>query len=455
MSDSLILVRNYKYRLYPNRTQERLLHNARFYGFRVYNDALDLRTLYWQEEAENISRFDIEKFFGQQRQLTDYGEGMLPYDTVAKIIKRMYDAEKGFFTKRKKGDEHAGKPRYKPLRNFRSVPFRCGQGSIEGRSGSRRDAKIISIRENWCRLWLRSIGEVRMRYERPIPDDARLLQVLVKFEKDEKWYAVFSVEMPIEIEDFEGKAVGVDVGIANLITLSTGEKIPNPRWYEKSRQQRRVLQRRMARRTTYFRTDDQAVYAGFRHDDHQNHPLVVNDLGQPVKLGQVGYIARHDKNGYPVPVFYKERTTGWHQARKALAKFDGAIARKRKLYLDHVTRDLVDNYKIIVLEDISPDFMIANDKMSMLAHDVSWSQFKFLLEYKAQERGVKIIYVKPAYTSQTCFECGAVDAGNRPTQAHFHCLACGHQNHADVNAAKNILRLGLAKINGDSEGSDL
>jgi putative transposase len=68
-----------------------------------------------------------------------------------------------------------------------------------------------------------------------------------------------------------------------------------------------------------------------------------------------------------------------------------------------------------------------------------------LLSYKAESAGRIVVTVDPHYTSQTCGECGHVEAGNRVNQAVFCCLACGHRAHADVNAARNILRAGRAR----------
>jgi len=59
--------------------------------------------------------------------------------------------------------------------------------------------------------------------------------------------------------------------------------------------------------------------------------------------------------------------------------------------------------------------------------------------------------VDPAYTSQICPVCGVVDAKNRKTQAVFHCRHCGHEAHADVNAAQNILARGLQSTAGHAE----
>lgn len=69
----------------------------------------------------------------------------------------------------------------------------------------------------------------------------------------------------------------------------------------------------------------------------------------------------------------------------------------------------------------------------------NWAPGKFaeFLEYKCASKGIEVVYVDPAYTSQTCSECGFVDKENR-NSAVFRCLECGHRDHADFNASKNI-----------------
>ena len=63
-----------------------------------------------------------------------------------------------------------------------------------------------------------------------------------------------------------------------------------------------------------------------------------------------------------------------------------------------------------------------------------------MIEYKAEREGIKVRYVDPAYTSQTCSKCGHVDKENRPTQAKFKCVNCGLELNADHNASINIAR---------------
>ena len=68
----------------------------------------------------------------------------------------------------------------------------------------------------------------------------------------------------------------------------------------------------------------------------------------------------------------------------------------------------------------------------------SFAQLRDFVTYKARRVGAPVKMVNPAYTSQRCFVCGQIDRANRRSQAEFLCCACGHTDHADVNAAKNI-----------------
>ena len=81
------------------------------------------------------------------------------------------------------------------------------------------------------------------------------------------------------------------------------------------------------------------------------------------------------------------------------------------------------------------------------ARSQGWGLFATQLGYKLDWRGGHLITVPAAYTSQTCAVCGHVHADNRQGE-DFRCRACGHTDHADVNAAKNILAAGRAVLAG-------
>ena len=81
----------------------------------------------------------------------------------------------------------------------------------------------------------------------------------------------------------------------------------------------------------------------------------------------------------------------------------------------------------------------------------SWGQLELCLSYK-----MDVHKVDPAYTSQTCHQCGHVDKRSRKTQSDFKCTACGHADDADVNAALNILAFGngaAGRGGGDTGGA--
>jgi putative transposase len=123
----------------------------------------------------------------------------------------------------------------------------------------------------------------------------------------------------------------------------------------------------------------------------------------------------------------------------------------------------VDDHDVIVIEDLPVARMtrrarpVPNDDGGFCRNgataksglnesilDVGWGRFRQMLAYKAEEAGRQFIVVNPRYTSQRCAVCGHIDGDNRQGTV-FECVACGHRDHADVNAAVNILRAGLAQ----------
>lgn len=85
-------------------------------------------------------------------------------------------------------------------------------------------------------------------------------------------------------------------------------------------------------------------------------------------------------------------------------------------------------------------------KQRYLLHSWCFRQLQQMVEYKARLAGVPVVYVEPAYTSQTCSGCGYRDKHNRVSQALFRCRQCGAELHADLNGARNIA--GRALVSG-------
>lgn len=147
------------------------------------------------------------------------------------------------------------------------------------------------------------------------------------------------------------------------------------------------------------------------------------------------------------------------KAKRRLGRAKRKISR-RSLHDIHVmTYRLANNHGLIGIEDLSVKNMTASaagtkeapgknvaQKRGMNREILArrWGEIKRQLEYKCVWYGSRLVLVDPRYSSQECSACAHVSADNRKTQADFACVACGHAENADVNAAKVILKRALA-----------
>jgi putative transposase len=133
------------------------------------------------------------------------------------------------------------------------------------------------------------------------------------------------------------------------------------------------------------------------------------------------------------------------KTRLNLAKTHARVTDRRKDWVEKMTTRLAADYDIIVLEDLKIQRMGQGPStfLNRSIHEACWSLFQRRLNDKAQQSGVQIQLVNPAYTSQQCSQCGHTAKNNRESQAIFRCKKCAHESHADFNAAYNILARGF------------
>ena len=125
-----------------------------------------------------------------------------------------------------------------------------------------------------------------------------------------------------------------------------------------------------------------------------------------------------------------------------------------KLAASSSSRQIANTAGLVCIEDLKTSSMTRSAKgtiedpgtnvsqksgLNRSILETGWSALRQKLEYTGS---TQVIAINPAYTSQTCSECGTVDAGSRKSQSEFECVACGHESNADVNAALNILASG-------------
>lgn len=158
--------------------------------------------------------------------------------------------------------------------------------------------------------------------------------------------------------------------------------------------------------------------------------------------------------------------------QRTLVEFNalqGRIVRRRNDWIEKTTTTLVKANVLVAMEDLDVKAMTKRPKprpdpakpgqylhngarakaglnRSILSNN--WSRLMKRLKDKMNANGGKLVIVPAAYTSQTCHECGHAAKGNRESQAVFHCVECGYEANADVNAAENILSRALNKTGG-------
>jgi len=202
--------------------------------------------------------------------------------------------------------------------------------------------KLIKTGNRFDRLYISKVGEVPIRMHRSI--EGKIKQVIIKRYGSGAWFALLCVEEAEAPKKEIESAVGTDVGIKSFLTDSEGRAIENPRFYEQDLERLRREHRKLSRKK------------------------------------------RHSKN--------------WMKQLKRLCKVYEKIERKRDDFLHKLSRFYVDNYDLIVVEDLEVGNMKRNHKLSAQISDASWGKFLRFLSYKAARAGKTVVRVSPRGTSE-------------------------------------------------------
>lgn len=153
----------------------------------------------------------------------------------------------------------------------------------------------------------------------------------------------------------------------------------------------------------------------------------------------------------------KRGSQNWKKQKLKISKLHQTIANVRSDFLHKLSTEISKNHAKVYVEDLRIRNMSASAKGTLEAPgrsvraksglnksilDQGWYELRRQLDYKLQWQGGMLSEVDSRYTSQRCSCCGYTAKGNRPSQAVFKCQECGHEEHADVNAAKNVLTVG-------------
>ena len=247
------------------------------------------------------------------------------------------------------------------------------------------------VRLDGSRLILSKVGAVKLLLHRPVEGTPKT--VTLSRSATGKWYACISCETSAHRLEPTEHVVGVDVGLLNFATLSDGSQIENPRFYRKDEAD---VQRVQKRKDAAKKAQDWAENA---------------------------------------------------KQKLLLAKIHERIAHRRADFAHKRSRELVDQYQIIVFEDLAPQEMGTDKGRSLRKsiRDVAWTQFISMTIGKAAEAGRTVILVDPRNTSKMCSQCGELVQKTLSTRTHT-CPACGLVLDRDLNAALTILQRGLQTL---------
>ena len=231
-------------------------------------------------------------------------------------------------------------------------------------------------------------------------DRARLVRITVS-RRAGNWYASLTVERePITNPAPRGGAVGVDLGVKRLATLSDGTVIPNPRALGARLKALRKAQQAMSRK--------------------------------------VKGSARRER------------------AKKHVARLHARVAGVRADAIHKATAMIASKYSVVCVEDLNVAGMVKNHSLARSVSDASLGEFRRQLEYKTARSGAVLRVVDRWYpSSKTCSNCGTVKAKLSLSERTFNCDACGTSMDRDLNASITIRVAGSAPETLNARGEDV
>ncbi|GAA2107484.1 RNA-guided endonuclease InsQ/TnpB family protein [Actinomadura alba] len=382
--------RTYKFLLRPTCRQAAALGQCLEAHRQLYNAALEHRREAYRRAGVSVRYGDQSAELKHIRADDPGGQGHWSFSSQQATLRRLDIAFAAFF-RRVKAGRKPGYPRFKGRGWFDTVTW------PKDGDGCRWDSTPC---DRLTRIRLQGVGHVRVHRHRAVR--GRVKTISVKRETN-RWYVILSCDdVPAEPLPQTGAVIGIDMGVASLVTTSDGWQVDNPRHLHAAAGRLAAAQQALAR-----------------------------------------------------------TKPGSRRRRKAAARVAAAHAKIRRRRLDHAHKTanvLVGGYDVIVHEDLKISNMTRSASGSLDAPgcnvaaktglnrsilDAGWGVFLRILASKAESAGRELIAVDPRNTSRTCSRCGNCARDNRQSQAAFRCTACGHTAHADVNAAINILRAGL------------
>jgi putative transposase len=365
MSD---ITRSYRIRAYPNGAQRRLLDRW-FGGIRwLWNTTLEIRSAAYRECGLTLTGSDVSRWLTQWKRTTGHEWlAEIPATALTQCLRDQDNAFRNFFAQR------ALYPRFKRKEHEGSLRF---QGV-----GSAWTSGIVSL----PKLGTLKLAETLPQVERPDT-------VTLSRDAAGRYHVSFCAEVESALLPIRQRSVGVDLGLTHLATLSTGEKIPNPKHYHACLRYLRQQQRCLARRQK-----------GSRRREKQ---------------------------------------------RLRVARSHARVREARHAAVHTLTSRLVYEFDVICIEDLNVTGLVRG-RQARAIQEVAFSEIRRQLAYKCEWYGKILEPVNRWYaSSKTCSGCRHKLDELRLDERHWRCPKCGTRHDRDINAARNLLMEGLRQLAG-------
>ncbi|MFE5889427.1 RNA-guided endonuclease InsQ/TnpB family protein [Streptomyces sp. NPDC056462] len=360
--------RAFKYRFYP--TDEQAAELSRTFGCvrLVYNKALEERTRAWYGERRRISYVQSSAALTEWKKTEELAFlAEVSSVPLQQALRHLQTAFGNFFAKRAKY------PRYKSRKKSRT-------SAEYTRSAFKwRDGKLTLAR---------MADPLDIHWSRPLPEGAEPTTATVSRDSAGRWFVSLLCDDTVALAPATHAAVGLDAGITSLVTLSTGEKITNPRHERRDRARLARAQRELSRKT--------------------------------------------------------KGSANREKARRKVARIHARITDRRRDFLHKLSTRLVRENQTVVIEDLTVRNLLKSGKLARAISDASWTELRSMLEYKCAWYGRELVVIDRWFpSSKLCGACGTV-RGKMPLNVREWTCDCGIVHDRDVNAARNILAAGLA-----------
>jgi putative transposase len=373
--------RSFKYRLYPNFKQQKVLFEIFGFCRFLYNSALEERISYYKKEKRSVVYKtqvsylpEIKSIFGLET------KNIIHSQTLQSVLKQLDNAFGSFFRRVAKKSNKVGFPRFKNSDRFKSICFPQVSKDLSG--------TCIKLSDDKKKVRIFGLGDIKIKYHRPIQGIAKQCRII---KQSDLFYLVVSCDkVPEVLLPKTGKSVGMDLGLISFAVLSDETEFHHPKPYKTSSE-------KLA---------------------HRQRKLAMKQRGSKNRRKQKTLVAKAHQKIFDI------RNDWQHKVANQIVKnYDIICAEKLNI------KNMLE----------SKGFEVSKKNIA----DASWGSFLQKLQYKAESAGKEVRSVDPAYTSRTCSRCGHVNDHMSLKDRMFHCEHCGFAIKRDLNSAIEIKKIGL------------